>query len=92
MLLQPLVKELRRTLYGQNATIQTQRPDGCKPRFERLGADVVVDDGKALFPDADVVGTHGGLQVLNRLKQAKRLGLSEEFPTPFGERKVFTNS
>jgi hypothetical protein len=57
-----------------------------------LGADVVVDDGKALFPDADVVGTHGGLQVLNRLKQAKRLGLSEEFPTPFGERKVFTNS
>ena len=58
MFLKPFVKELRRDLDRQNVSIQLHRFDRGKPRFERLGADVVLNDLKAFRPDTDVVLVH----------------------------------
>ena len=58
MLFEPLVKELGRDLNRQDFAIKFHRLDGGEPRFERLGADVVLDDSKALGPDTCVILVH----------------------------------
>ena len=58
VLFEPLVKELGRDLNRQDFAIKFHRLDGGEPRFERLGADVVLDDSKALGPDTCVILVH----------------------------------
>jgi len=58
VLFEPFVKELRGDLDRQDLSIELHRLDGGEPRFERLSADVVFDDIKALRPDTDVVLVH----------------------------------
>ena len=58
VLFEPFVKELGRDLNRQDWAVKFDRLDGGEPRFERLGADVVFDDIKALCPDTDVILVH----------------------------------
>ena len=58
VLFEPFVKELGRDLNRQDWAVKFDGLDGGEPRFERLGADVVFDDIKALCPDTDVILVH----------------------------------
>ena len=72
MLFKPLVKELRRHLYGQYSTFELHSFDGNKPRFESLRADIVFDKREAIRPDAFVIQVHAGVVIGVKLWTEKR--------------------
>ena len=58
MLFQPLIKELRRHLNGQNSAFELYRFDRNEPRLKSLSTDIVFDKREAIRPDAFVIQVH----------------------------------